>query len=144
MDNTELVERDYEPKPGFALVKYGNVFTFNFNNEFAGRLKNILAAFHKSCTLKEPVLGFFKNLSYLMNLPAGEEAEDSDLFIIEKLEHVYTVICEREFAQNLNQVLTNFLVQQRVSPALFSFAKQLESALYPKRFDTKTRYADEF
>jgi len=144
MENTEVVADQYEPKPGFALVKYGNVFTFNFNNEFASRLKNILADFHKNHTLKEPVLDFFKSLSHYMNLPAGEESEDTDLFIIEKYEHVYSVICEREFAQSLNQVLTNFLVQKRVSPALFSFSKQLEGALYPKRFDSKTRYADEF
>lgn len=142
MDNSE-VDRDYEPKPGFALVKYGNVFTFNFNDEFAQRLKNVLADFHKNYTLTEPALAFFKNICYFLHLPAGEDIEH-DLFNIDSYEHVYSVICEREFAQSLNQVLTNFLVQKRVSPALFSFAKQLEGALYPKRFDSKTRYADEF
>ena len=142
MDN-ESFDREYEPKPGFALVKYGNVFTFNFNEEFAQRLKNVLADFHKNVSLQEPVLGFFKNLGYFMNLPAGEDSEN-DLYTIDKYEHVYSVLCEREFAQNLNQVLTSFLVQNRVSPALFSFAKQLEGALYPKRFDSKTRYADEY
>src|SRR5581483_3746314 len=100
MENTEVVEREYEPKPGFALVKYGNVFTFNFNNEFAQRLKNILADFHKNNALKEPILDFFKSLSDLMNLPAGELVEH-DLYIIDRYEHVYTCICEREFAQSL-------------------------------------------
>jgi hypothetical protein len=142
MDNSEIVG-EYEPKPGFALVKYGNVFTFNFNEEFAQRLKNVLADFHKNFTLQEPILGFFKTLCFFMHLPAGEDLA-CDLYNIDKYEHVYSVICEREFTQNLNQVLTNFLVQKRVSPALFSFAKQLEGALYPKRFDPKTRYADEF
>lgn len=143
MDNTEGVEQ-FEPKPGFALVKYGNVFTFNFNQEFAQRLNNILVDFHKNHGLQEPMLGFYKTLAYYMELPTGEDTDEADLFDIARFHHVYTVACEREFAQTFNQVLTNFLVQKRVSPALFSFAKQLEGALYPKRFDAKTRYADEF
>lgn len=146
MENDELDrgEDKFEPKPGFDLVKYGNVFTFNFNQEFAQRLKNIMADFHKNFKLQEPCLSFFKNLTFLMELPSGQK-EPSNLYIIERFQHVYTVVCERDFCQNLNQVLTtHFLVQKRVSPALFSFAKQLEGALYPKRFDAKTRYADEF
>lgn len=139
MDNTDIegVEQ-FEPKPGFALVKYGNIFTFNFNQEFAQRLNNILIDFQKNHGLQEPMLRFYKILAY------GEDGDDADLFDVTRFHHVYTVSCEREFAQNLNQLLTNFLIQKRVSPALFSFAKQLEGALYPKRFDAKTRYADEF
>lgn len=161
MDNEEAfvegVEREihevtFEPKPGFDLVKYGNVFTFNFNQEFAQRLRNVLADFHKNYKLQEPVAGFFRNLSSCMNSVYGDSLvhgddggrEAADLYVMERFQHVYTVVCEREFAQNLNQVISQFLVQKRVSPALFSFAKQLEGALYPKRFDPKTRYADEF
>ena len=148
MEN-ETVERDnFEPKPGFDLVKYGDVFTFNFNQEFAWRLKNLLADFHRNNNLQEPVEGFFKSLCKQFDLPAGVGADaevgPSSIYIMERLRHVYTVVCLREFAQSLNQVLSQFLVQKRVSPALFSFAKQLESALYPRRFDTKQRYADEF
>lgn len=140
MENEEVVE--FEPKPGFDLVKYGNVFTFNFNQEFAQRLKNVLADFHKNYKLQEPVAGFFNDLNECMDLPG--KTEPRELYLMNRFQHVYSVVCEREFVQNLNQVLTNFLIQKRVSPALFSFAKQLEGALYPKRFDTKTRYADEF
>lgn len=144
METTEeTVEQEYEPKPGFSLVKYGNVFTFNFNTEFAQRLKNVLADFQKNQTLEEPVLGFFKNLAYHMQLPAGEKVKES-LYILDKFDYVYSVVCERKFAQSLNYIMTNFLSQKRVSPALFSFTKQLEGALYPQRFNSKTRYADEF
>lgn len=143
MENEEVGRDNFEPRPGFDLVKYGNVFTFNFNQEFCQRLKNVLADYHKNYKLQEPIAGFFKNLSLFMELPAGGTAEPSNLYVMERYQHVYTVVCEREFAQSLNQTLTQFLVQKRVSPALFSFAKQLEGALYPKRFDTKTRYADE-
>ncbi len=142
MDN-EVRTDEFEPKPGFDLVKYGNVFTFNFNKGFAERLKNILADYHKHFKLAEPVLSLFKNISYYLELPAGEKPQDNPLYVISRYQHVLSVICEREFAQTLNQILTQFLVQKRVSPACFSFAKQLEGALYPKRFDSKTRYADE-
>jgi hypothetical protein len=145
MENEELERsaEQFEPKPGFDLVKYGSVFTFNFNQEFAQRLKNILADFHKNHGLQGQVLCFFKTIRKLMDLP-DEETGTATQFMLERFQHVFTVVCERDFAQSLNQVLTHFLVQKRVSPALFSFAKQLEGALYPKRFDSKTRYADEF
>jgi hypothetical protein len=141
--DTDTVEPTYEPKPGFSLVKYGNVFTFNFNTEFAQRLKNVLADFQKNQTLEEPVLGFFKNLSLHLQLPAGEKVKEN-LYILTKFDYVYSVICERKFAQSLNHIMSSFLVEKRVSPALFSFTKQLEGALYPQRFNAKTRYADEY
>jgi len=144
MENEEYTNT-FEPKPGFDLVKYGNVFTFNFNQEFAQRLRNILADFHRNYNLQEPLAGFYRNLISYMEAPTGDDAEPTnDLYTIDRFQHVFSVICEREFVQNLNQMLTQFLVQKRVSPAMFSFAKQLEGALYPKRFDVKTRYADEF
>lgn len=142
MDTNENTVENYEPKPGFSLVKYGNVFTFNFNTEFAQRLKNVLADFQKSSSLEEPVLGFFKNLSFHLQLPAGEKVPEN-LYILNKFDYVYSVTCERKFAQSLNQVMSGFLVERRVSPALYSFTKQLEGALYPQRFSSKTRFADE-
>lgn len=78
-----------------------------------------------------------------MDLP-NEDPGDATQFILERFQYVFVVVCEREFVQTLNQLLTQFLVQKRVSPALFSFIKQLEGALYPKRHEYKTRYADEF
>lgn len=143
MDDTAVTVNCYEPKPGFSLVKYGDVLTFNFNTEFAQRLKNVLADLQKNQNLEESVAGFFKNLCYYLQLPAGERVKDK-LYTIIKFDYVYSVICERKFAQNLNHVMTNFLVERRVSPALFSFTKQLEGALYPQRFNAKTRYADEY
>lgn len=142
----EFSDRDspFEPKPGFDLVKYGNVFTFNFNQEFAQRLRNILADFHKNHTLQGQILRLFKRLQNLIE-PLDEQRTNDDVaeFLCERFQHVYIIVGERDFAMNLNQVLTQFLVQKRVSPALFSFARQLEGALFPKRFE-ETRYADDF
>lgn len=146
MENEELDHVIFEPKPGFDLGKYGNVFTISFNQEFAQRLNNILVDYHKNFSLQGQPLCFFKMLRNLMEIPGDEEAGElyqSTQFILQRYQHVYTVACEREFAQNLNQILTRFMVQKRVSPALFGFAKQLEGSLYSKRFDVRTRYADE-
>jgi hypothetical protein len=160
MDNEELMNEQvtFEPKPGFDLVKYGNVFTFNFNQEFAQRLRNILVDCERNQGLRGQILLFFKMLRHQITLEEhiggipsedflGElsEADPTPFqFVLQRFQHVFAVVCEREFVQSLNQLLTQFLVQKRVSPALFSFAKQLEGALYPKRYDYKTRYADEF
>jgi hypothetical protein len=149
MDNEEFNEQvtfeqvTFEPKPGFDLVKYGNVFTFNFNQEFAQRLNNVLADCHRNDLIQSQVLCFFKRLRNVMDLP-NEDPGWATQFILERFQHVFTVVCEREFVKTLNQLMTQFLVQKRVSPAMFSFIKQLEGALYPKRFDPKTSYADEF
>lgn len=142
MDETDNAHY-YEPKPGFSLVKYGDVFTFNFNTEFAQRLKNVLADFQKNQSLEESVTGFYKTLCFYLQLPGGERVKDK-LYTIVKYDYVYSVVCEREFVRSLNHVMTSFLVERRVSPALFSFTRQLEGALYPQRFNAKTRYADDY
>jgi hypothetical protein len=142
MENDDR-EGTFEPQPAFDLVKYGNAFTFNFNQEFAQRLRNVLADCDKTYNLQGQLGIFFKMVRKLLDLPDIDTGVPAQ-FIMYRFQHVFTVICEREFAQNFNQILTQFLIQKRVSPALFSFAKQLEGALYPKRFDAKTRYADEY
>ena len=141
MENDEVYVNTFEPQPAFDLVKYGNVFTFNFNQEFAQRLRNILADCDKSYGLQGQVGIFFKMVRKLLDMPDVDTGAPTQ-FILQRFQHVFTTVCERDFAQNLNQVLSQFLVQKRVSPAMFSFAKQLEGALYPKRFDS--RYADEY
>lgn len=143
MENEDRVEGTFEPQPAFDLVKYGNVFTFNFNQEFAQRLRNVLADCDRTHGLQGQIACFFKMTRKLLDMPEIETGVPAQ-FILYRFQHVFTAVCERDFIQNFNQVLTQFLIQKRVSPALFSFAKQLEGALYPKRFDSKTRYADEY
>jgi len=130
MDN-ESMERPYVIKPGFSLVKYGNVLAFNFNLEFAQRFKNVLADYHKNFGLKEPLLPFFTELCFHLDLPAGVET-DNPLFVIERFDHVFSVSCDKKFAISLNDTLNQFLIEKRVSTALFCFAKQLEGCLFPK------------
>jgi len=139
MDNDSL-ELPYGIKPGFSLVKYGNVLAFNFNLEFAQRFKNILADYHKNFGLKKPLLPFFTELCYRLDLPAGAEA-DNPLFVIERFDHVFSVSCDKKFAVSLNEILSQFLIEKRVSTALFCFAKQLEGCLMPK-FEGHSRQDD--
>lgn len=139
MENETVV---FDPKPGFSLVKYGDVFTFNFNAEFAQRLRNILADYHKNHKLQGQPLYFLNELKSTMEFAEDNAMDVAEQFVLERFEHVYTVLCKREFAQQLNQIFTQFLLQKRVSTALFSFIKQLEGALFPKRFATE--HSDEF
>jgi hypothetical protein len=130
MDNDNM-DRPYVIKPGFSLVKYGHVLAFNFNLEFAQRFNNVLADFHKNVGLEEPILSFFTELCYHLDLPAGVET-DNPLLVIERFDHVFSVSCDKKFAQNLNEILKQFLLTKRVSTALFCFAKQLEGCLFPR------------
>lgn len=141
MDNEEFAEKSQDLKPGFSLIKYGHVLALNFNEEFAQRLLNILADSNNEEKLSGNVLDFYTQLGH--NISNKDTSDFCDDFEMTKFYHVYNVSCNKEFSLKLNQVLTNFLAQKRVSPALFSFAKQLEGCLYPKRFDTKGKYADE-
>jgi hypothetical protein len=143
----ETVDRDFEPKfepkPGFSLIKYGNVLTLNFNQEFASRFNNILVDCEKNVKVPASIAEFAKQLQGGLNLAGGVPFTPTEQFEFVKYLHVYAVVFHRDFAQELSALLSHFLVQHRISPALFSFAKQLEACLYPRKFDAKTAYADE-
>ncbi len=140
MDNNE----DREFKPGFSLIKYGNVLALNFNQEFAQRLNNILVDYTKTDHLSELLTEFTEQIRGELGLPDGKSPYPTDGFDFTRFLHVYSVLLNREFAQELNGVLSRFLLQNKVSPALYSFSKQLETCLYPKKFDKKESYADDY
>lgn len=118
----------FELKPGFSLVKYGTVYTMNFNQEFALRFSNVM----RDCGSGEPVMKrFAEDLRYCVDSVDGGDVDDNE-YLLTRYEHVYLLTCKREFAQHLNAAVQNFLVSNRVSPAVFSFSQQLDGYLLSK------------
>lgn len=131
-----------EHKPGYSLTKYGDVFALNFNNEFAQRLNNILTDFEDREGLPEFLPEFAEQLRGALGIGGKKPGATQD-FEYTKYGHVHSVVLSREFGQDLNSVFSKLLVENDVSPAMYSFYKQLETALYPTRFVKRGAYADE-
>lgn len=129
MENTEY-------KPGYSLIKYGHILTLNFNKEFSERLYHVLSDHLKANPANKEVAVFTKSLGSLMDASDSIQTldDDNDNWVIMRLEHVYSVNFQKELAMKINTIFTEFLTQHRVSPALFSFAKQLAGYVFPKRF----------
>lgn len=126
----------FEYRPGFGLWHYGNVFVLHFNDEFAKRLLNILVDSVKNGKVPSSVVELHKQLT-------TDDYGGEDDFEICRFGHVYSIMFVREFGEEFYQVLNQFLVTHRISPALFGFIKQLETSLYPSKFNPRGRYADE-
>ncbi len=150
-----FVERNappYEPKPGFSVAEkpYGTVLTFNFNLEFARRLRNVLSTVNGKTKLRDPLAPFLSEMDFLLELSdTTDEPPEREDYLLNRFKHVFTISCDREFAFELSQLLSNFMVQQQVSPALVCFIKQLQGTLmglprYVKPEQARPRYADEF
>jgi hypothetical protein len=119
----------FEWKPGFSLTKYGSVFTLNCNQEFAQRFKNVL----RDCGGDEPTItALAEDFKYCLESNEETIDPDSNGFMLSKFGHVYLLTCKRELMHRLNSALQNFLVTNRVSPAIFSFSQQLDGYLLNK------------
>lgn len=112
----------FEWKPGFSLVKYGNVYTMNCNEEFAQRFSNVL----RDCA-DESIAYLAKNLKSCIDSDEELMESDDQEFMLSKYSHVYILTCNKEFMKVLNTVLQCFLVTNRVSSAVFSFSQQLDN-----------------
>lgn len=124
----------FEWKPGFSLVKYGSVYTLNCNQEFAQRFSNVM----RDCG--DPAMAHLaEDLKYCMESVGDIVDPDSDNneFMLSRYAHVYLLTCKKEFMQQLNATVQNFLLTNRVSPALFSFSQQLDGFLLNK-YNPKT------
>jgi hypothetical protein len=121
-----------EYKPGYSLIKYGHILTLNFNKEFSERFYHVLADYLKINPANKEVALFAQQLQGLMGNESVKVRESQ--WVMTRLEHVYAVTFQKDIAQNINAIFTEFLTVHRVSPALFSFAKQLASYVFPKRF----------
>ena len=133
----ETAER-FEWKPGFSLTKYGSIFTLNCNQEFAQRFRNVL----RDCGNNDATLTSLSD-DFKYCFESNEESVDPDShdFMLSKFGHVYMLTCKREFMHKLNSALQNFLVANRVSPAIFSFSQQLDGYLLNK-FSPKAHSTD--
>lgn len=119
----------FEWKPGFSLVKYGSVYTLNCNQEFAQRFSNVM----RDCG--DPAMArLAEDLKYCMDSVGDIVDPDSNNneFMLSKYSHVYLLTCKKEFMQQLNAAVQNFLLTNRVSPAVFSFSQQLDGFLLNK------------
>lgn len=124
-------------KPGFSLTPYGNTFSINFNVEFAHRLNNVLS----DCNVTSSITSFLDQLQEDLGLFASA-TRTKDNFHLVRFNHVFLFGCHRTFALELSNALNEFLLNERVSPALFSFAKQLDNNLNPKWHNNEA-YADD-
>ena len=133
MEIVEQVEHEY--KPGFSLIKYGTILTFNCNLEFARRFNNILTDLaEKGYSEDFDIKVLSQQLKYLMETKEPHEGViDNDSFTAMKMGHVFVVSLRKDLCMSLNASLCDFLVTNRVSPALFSFAKQLKGYLFPQQ-----------
>jgi hypothetical protein len=122
-----------EYKPGYSLIKYGHILTLNFNKEFSERLYHVLSDYLKVNPANREVALFTKQLHGLMESENNKVVNEAE-WVMTRLEHVYAISFQKELAQKINGIFTDFLTMHRVSPALFSFAKQLAGYVFPKRF----------
>ena len=118
----------FEWKPGFSLTKYGSVFTLNCNQEFAQRFRNVV----RDCANDVTLTALSEDFKYCLESKEESVDPDSHDFMLSKFGHVYLLTCKREFMHKLNSALQNFLVSNRVSPAIFSFSQQLDGYLLNK------------
>lgn len=122
----ETAER-FEWKPGFSLIKYGSVYTLNCNREFAQRFSNVL----RDCN-NEAVSKLAEDLKYCLDSKENTVDPESSEYMLSKFSHVFLLTCNKDYMQRLNAVVQNFLVENRVSPALYSFSQQLDGYLLNK------------
>jgi hypothetical protein len=148
MENTAFEQR--EPRPGFSISEkpYGDVLAFNFNLEFAQRLRNVLNDLDKAKRLQEPQSAFLRELNYLLDEADDAEPEERGEFLLNRFNHVFMVGCTRDFGYAFAELLGVFVVGKNVSPALFSFVKQFQAYVlglprFKKEFQPRQRYADE-
>lgn len=127
----------YEPNPAFNLTKYGKIVVLNFNQQFAKKFRNILN--DSSIKLDESATGLLQSLNF--HLGTVEAPAKSERFVLDRFQYVFNMTCERDFGRELHKVLYNFLTDNRISPAMFSFVKQFEACLYPQQ--TSNSYADD-
>lgn len=148
MDRFFENEFQREPAPGYSLTKYGNVFALNCNEQFVKRLNNIL----NTCVRENKLTGEIADLNRYFTAELSEKVYTSaelDRFVaphvkkfdVARFDHVFTMTFGKDFGMALNTQLAQLLKLEQVSPPMFSFAKQLEGCLFPKR--KGAAYADE-
>lgn len=96
-----------EMKPAFSLNKFYSDFAVNYNREFGNELDGALSTFLRA-------------------------SKTSDSISYTKFRSIYSLLFTRDVADGLLQVLKANLQVNEVSPAMFSFIKQLDGFLYPQ------------
>lgn len=130
-------------KPAFYLIRYGDIINISCNEEVASRLSNILGDYVKNSDRVSPLLTSFKQHLKLMVAKREEKCSshsDEGSYLCNKLSYVYSIIIDKSFARNLSGALDEFLVHNKISPSMYSLARQLSTIV---KIQNKPLYVDE-
>lgn len=130
-------------KPAFYLIRYGDIINISCNEEIASRLSNILGDFVKNSERVSPLLTSFKQHLKLMLGKREEKCashSDEGSYVCSKLSYVYSIIMDKSFSKNVSSALDEFLLHNKISPSMYSLARQLSTIV---KIQNKPLYIDE-